>query len=64
MKLHGYAPRLTPLVTIIVDAEERIRAFLPQSHGLLGESLATFDQVEVIRCTGPASDRLPTERRR
>ena len=53
-----------PLVVIIVDAEERIRAFLPQLNELIGEVLVILDDVEVIRYIGRASDRPRKERRR
>lgn len=38
-----------PVVVIIIDAEERIRAFLPSIDELLGEGLATVEPVEIIR---------------
>ena len=49
---------------IIVDAEEKIRAFLPQLDELIGEGLVILDEVEVIRYIGRPSDRPPKERRR
>jgi PII-like signaling protein len=38
-----------PMVIVIVDAEERVRAFLPQLVELGMEGLVTLDPVEVIR---------------
>jgi uncharacterized protein len=41
-----------PIAVIIVDAEERIRAFLPQLDELVTEGLVIIDPVEVIRYVG------------
>src|SRR3981189_1711840 len=41
-----------PVAVIIVDTEERIRAFLPQLDELISEGLAIVDPVEVIRYAG------------
>ncbi|NES16987.1 MULTISPECIES: DUF190 domain-containing protein [Micromonospora] len=41
-----------PIAVIIVDAEDRIRAFLPQLDELITEGLVIIDPVEVIRYTG------------
>jgi PII-like signaling protein len=41
-----------PVAVIIVDAEERIRAFLPQLDELVSEGLVIIDPVEVIRYAG------------
>ncbi len=41
-----------PVAIIIVDAEERIRAFLPQLDELVSEGLVIIDPVEVIRYVG------------
>jgi hypothetical protein len=41
-----------PVAVIIVDAEERIRAFLPQLDELVSEGLVIIDPVEVIRYVG------------
>ncbi|MCI0686682.1 MAG: DUF190 domain-containing protein [Sporichthyaceae bacterium] len=47
-----------PLAVIIVDVEERIRAFLPQINELVTEGLVIIDHVEVIRYIGrPSGDR-------
>jgi uncharacterized protein len=41
-----------PVAVIIVDAEERIRAFLPQLDELVKEGLVIIDPVDVIRYVG------------
>ncbi len=41
-----------PVAIIIVDAEERIRSFLPQLDELVTEGLVIIDPVEVIRYLG------------
>ncbi|OLB74955.1 MAG: hypothetical protein AUI14_22290 [Actinobacteria bacterium 13_2_20CM_2_71_6] len=41
-----------PIAVIIVDAEERVRGFLPQLDELVGEGLVIVDPVEVIRYVG------------
>jgi len=41
-----------PLAIIIVDAEEKVRAFLPQLDELVAEGLVIIDPVEVIRYVG------------
>ena len=41
-----------PVAVIIVDREERIRAFLPQLDELVNEGLVILDPVEVIRYVG------------
>jgi len=47
-----------PLAVIIVDQEDRIRAFLPQLDELVTEGLVILDPVEVIRYAGhPAAAR-------
>ncbi|MGH3866057.1 MAG: DUF190 domain-containing protein [Pseudonocardiaceae bacterium] len=53
MRLHGAALRLT----IFIDAEDRIRAFLPQLDELITEGLVIIDPVDVIRYVG--RDRAP-----
>ena len=45
-----------PLVIVIVDAEERIRGFLPQLDELITEGLVTIDPVEVVRYAGRRRD--------
>ena len=41
-----------PMAIVIVDREDRIRAFLPQLDELVGEGLVILDPVEVIRYVG------------
>lgn len=41
-----------PVAVVIVDAEERIRAFLPQLDELVAEGLVIINPVEVIRYVG------------
>ncbi|MGW7404872.1 DUF190 domain-containing protein [Streptomyces sp. NPDC054833] len=43
-----------PVAVVIVDTEERVRAFLPQLDELVGEGLVTLDDCEVIRYVGRA----------
>ncbi|HVV22892.1 MAG TPA: DUF190 domain-containing protein [Pseudonocardiaceae bacterium] len=41
-----------PAVILIVDAEDRIRDFLPQVEELIDEGMIILDEVEVIRYVG------------
>jgi uncharacterized protein len=41
-----------PVAVIIVDAEERIRGFLPELAELVTEGLVIIDPVEVVRYVG------------
>lgn len=41
-----------PVVVLIIDTEEKVRAFLPQLDELVGEGLVIIDEVEVIRYVG------------
>jgi len=41
-----------PIAIIIVDQEDRIRAFLPELDELVAEGLVILDPVEVIRYVG------------
>jgi len=41
-----------PVAVIIVDAEDKIRAFLPELDELVTEGLVIIDPVEVIRYVG------------
>lgn len=41
-----------PIAVVIVDAEERIRAFLPQLDELVTEGLVMLDEVDVVRYVG------------
>ncbi|MGV9265525.1 DUF190 domain-containing protein [Kitasatospora sp. NPDC003701] len=45
-----------PVAVVIVDAEERVRAFLPQLDGLVAEGLVVLDPCEVIRYVGRGGD--------
>jgi uncharacterized protein len=38
-----------PVAIVIVDSEERVRAFLPELEEIVGEGLVVLDPVEVIR---------------
>ncbi len=44
-----------PIVVIIVDAQQKVRAFLPQLDELVTEGLVMVDPVEVIRYVGRGS---------
>ncbi|WIV59130.1 DUF190 domain-containing protein [Amycolatopsis nalaikhensis] len=41
-----------PIVVIIIDAEDRVRAFLPELEELVGEGTVLIDEVEVLRYEG------------
>ncbi|MBF9069169.1 DUF190 domain-containing protein [Streptacidiphilus fuscans] len=41
-----------PLAIVIVDSEDRVRAFLPQLDELVAEGLVILDDCEVIRYVG------------
>jgi uncharacterized protein len=41
-----------PIAVVIVDAEDKVRAFLPQLDELVTEGLVILDPVEVIRYVG------------
>ncbi|MFB7917985.1 DUF190 domain-containing protein [Streptomyces sp. NPDC056061] len=41
-----------PVAVVIVDTEERVRAFLPQLDELVAQGLVILDACEVIRYTG------------
>ncbi|NMO54644.1 DUF190 domain-containing protein [Actinoplanes sp. TBRC 11911] len=45
-----------PVAVIIVDQEDRIRAFLPQVDELVTEGLVILDPVEVIRYVGRTTE--------
>jgi len=49
-----------PLAIIIVDAEDKIRDFLPQLDELVTEGLVIIDPVEVIRYVGRGRNQLGT----
>jgi uncharacterized protein len=44
-----------PIAIVIVDQEDRVRAFLPQLDELVAEGLVIIDPVEVIRYVGRES---------
>jgi len=52
-----------PVAIVIVDTEERVRAFLPQLDELVGEGLVILDDCEVIRYAGRADDSGETDRK-
>lgn len=41
-----------PVAVVIIDAEDRIRAFLPQLDELVSGGLVILDEVEVVRYAG------------
>lgn len=41
-----------PMVIVIVDGEDKIRAFLPQLDELIAEGLVIIEPVEVVRYVG------------
>ncbi|MFJ3415222.1 DUF190 domain-containing protein [Streptomyces sp. NPDC086082] len=45
-----------PVAIVIVDTEERVRAFLPQLDELVTEGLVILDECEVIRYVGRTDD--------
>lgn len=46
-----------PVAIVIVDTDEKIRAFLPQIDELVSEGLVILDAVEVLRYVGrPAAE--------
>jgi uncharacterized protein len=45
-----------PVAIVIVDTEERVRAFLPQLDELVGSGLVILDDCEVIRYVGGEAD--------
>lgn len=50
-----------PVAIVIVDTEERVRAFLPQLDELVTEGLATLDECEVIRYSGRDDTPRPSD---
>jgi uncharacterized protein len=44
------APRNPPAVVEIIDAEDRIHAFLPHLDQLIGSGLVTLEPVRMFRC--------------
>jgi PII-like signaling protein len=45
-----------PVAVVIVDTEDRVRAFLPQLDELVTEGLVILDEVEVITYAGRKPD--------
>jgi PII-like signaling protein len=43
-----------PILVLIVDTEERIRAFLPQVEEVVAEGMVLLDEVEVVHYAGTA----------
>lgn len=43
-----------PMAVVIIDAEDPIRAFLPQLDELISEGLVLLDEVQVVRYRGRA----------
>ncbi|MTD57982.1 DUF190 domain-containing protein [Amycolatopsis sp. RM579] len=41
-----------PVVVIIIDTEDKIRAFLPELDELVGEGMVTLEDVEVVHYAG------------
>ncbi|MGW4271800.1 DUF190 domain-containing protein [Streptomyces seoulensis] len=41
-----------PVAIVIVDTEDRVRAFLPELNELIGQGLVILDDCEVIRYSG------------
>jgi uncharacterized protein len=46
-----------PIAVVIVDTDERIRAFLPELDELITEGLVIIDDVEVLKYLGRPRDR-------
>ena len=46
-----------PMVVVLVDDEEKIRAFLPELESLVEEGLVILDEVEVVRYVGRGGER-------
>ncbi|KPI20426.1 protein of unknown function DUF190 [Actinobacteria bacterium OK074] len=45
-----------PVAVVIVDAEDTVRAFLPQLDALVTDGLVTLDRCEVVGTAGPAQE--------
>ncbi|MGW3227603.1 DUF190 domain-containing protein [Kitasatospora sp. NPDC001095] len=48
-----------PVAVVIVDEEERVRAFLPQLDGMVAEGLVLLDRCEVVTYAGRGPGRGP-----
>ncbi|MDQ0579204.1 DUF190 domain-containing protein [Streptomyces rishiriensis] len=49
-----------PVAIVVVDSEERVRAFLPELDELVTEGLVTLDPCEVVRYAGRGGNRAGT----
>ncbi|BBC92033.1 MULTISPECIES: DUF190 domain-containing protein [Streptomyces] len=45
-----------PVAVVVIDTEQRVRAFLPQLDELVGEGLVTIDHCEIV-CPGGHDDK-------
>ncbi|MES9523637.1 DUF190 domain-containing protein [Streptomyces capoamus] len=45
-----------PVAVVVVDAAERVRAFLPQLGELIGDGLVTVEECEIVRYAGRTAD--------
>ncbi|MEV6942863.1 DUF190 domain-containing protein [Streptomyces sp. NPDC051172] len=52
-----------PVAIVVVDTEERVRAFLPQLDELVGEGLVILDDCEVIRYVGRENSSDKTDKK-
>ncbi|WP_033318531.1 DUF190 domain-containing protein [Streptomyces yerevanensis] len=52
-----------PVAIVIVDAEERVHAFLPELDELVGEGLVILDDCQVIRYVGREDSPASTGRK-
>ncbi|MEU5765100.1 DUF190 domain-containing protein [Streptomyces asoensis] len=50
-----------PVAVVVVDTEERVRAFLPELDELVTEGMVTLDPCEVIRYVGRGANRDDTD---
>ncbi|MFI8189287.1 DUF190 domain-containing protein [Streptomyces sp. NPDC085946] len=48
-----------PVAVVIVDTEERVRAFLPELDALVGEGLVVLDACEVVRYGAARREEAP-----
>jgi PII-like signaling protein len=46
-----------PVAVVIIDTEDKVRAFLPQLDELVEEGLVVLDPVEVVRYVGRDTER-------
>ncbi|MEU5275584.1 DUF190 domain-containing protein [Streptomyces asoensis] len=50
-----------PVAVVVVDTEERVRAFLPELDELVTEGMVTLDPCEVIRYVGRGANQGDTD---